>query len=225
MTNTQENVKKPSDNTHATDTSTCSTLPSQKKKPNSDVAAEKKPIQLRIRGWQDIENVLQNDVTVACRPFAFRPWKNVLPFLKVVRKLGLSANAVLNEALVFYFDAYAKDSRLRDSVRLAQLCGEEQRLVRLNKLMLRSGAYLDSYAEKVLKGGVRDLEDSKLGRKPLAALSKAEEPIFKRMVARREAIVREVLEILNRQLPSSEYVLKEERKRKSSRSKRFDKQT
>jgi hypothetical protein len=120
---------------------------------------------------------------------------------------------VLNDALVFYFDAFGEGGGLRDDVRLAVLRKEEQQLVQLNKLMLRSGAYLDSYAVKVLRGG--SYEDAKLGRKPLAALAKDEEPIFRRMAARREAIVREILGILDKQLPKSEYVLKENRQSRS----------
>lgn len=218
-----------SNKTTATDTSTCSTSnisASEKKKRESASQREKKAAQLRLFAYRNIENVLQDDVTVAGRPFAFRPRKCVLPFLRVTRRLGLSVNGVLNEALVFYFNAQAKDGGLRDDVRLAQLCGEELKLVRLNKLMLRSGAYLDGYAEKVLKGGA-EREDVKLGRKALAALAKDEEPIFKRMIAKREAIIREVLEILDRQLPKDEYVLKGEegfqehvKKSKSRRARR-----
>jgi len=204
--------------TNATDTSTCSTSPSPLEEANSKRICGNKPIQTRVEIFQKAENVLQNDVAIACKPFAFRPRRCVLAFLRVARKMGLSVNAVLNEALIFYFDAYVKDNALRDDVRLAQLCSEEQKLVRLNKLMLRSGAYLDSYAGKVLKGG--DRVDAKLGRAPLAALSKDEEPIFKRMVAKREAIVREIIEILSRQLPKEEYVLKENRR---SQSRRHDK--
>jgi len=213
MTNKHKTVKKPSD---ATVTSTCSTSTSNDKKRVLGTIDEKKPIQLRVQAFQHVENVLRDDVAIACKPFGFRPRRSVLPFLRVVRKMRLNVNAVLNDALVFYFDAYAKDGDLRDDVRLAQLCKEEQRLIQLNKLMLRSGAYLDSYADKVLKGG--DREDAKLGRKPLAALSKDEEPIFRRMAARREAIVREILEILDRQLPEREYVLKDERPVKRLRS-------
>jgi hypothetical protein len=132
--------------------------------------------------------------------------------------MGLNVNSVLNDALVLYFDAYAKSGVLRDDVCLASLIKEEHRLVQLNKVMLRSGAYLDSYASKVLKGGNRD--DAKLGRVPLAALSKDEPPIFKRVTARREAIIREILEILDRQLPKQQYVLKEDRPSKSRRRRR-----
>jgi len=42
------------------------------------------------------------------------------------------------------------------------------------------------------------------------------------MVARREAVVGEIKEILARRLPSSEYVLKDERPRRKSRSRARD---
>ena len=116
--------------------------------------------------------------------------------------------------------AEVDDDWLQDEARLCLLLREEQRLIRLNKVMLRSGAYLDLYADKVLLGGKARL-DAKLGRRPLSALAPDEEPIFRRMVARREAVVGEIKEILARRLPKGEYVLKDERPlaRKSRSSK------
>lgn len=209
----------------ATDTSARSTSPSNTEERGDSAVRRKKPVQMRVRPFQKDGNVLREDVASACRPFGFRPQKRVLPFLRAVRRLGLGVNCVLNDALVFYFDAFAKDSGLRNEARLAVLLKEEQRLVQLNRVMLRSGAYLDLYADKVLRGG-KAREDAKLGRRPLAALSPNEEPIFKRMVARREAVVKEILEILDRWLPKAEYVLKEDRpaeSRRKSRSRRRDK--
>ncbi len=195
---------------HATDTSARSTSPSNADKLGKRRVGEKKPVQLRVKPFQKRENVLHDDVAIACRPFAFRPQKRVLPFLRVARKMGLTRNSVLNDALVFYFDAFAEDSRLRDEARLAVLLKEEQRLIRLNRVMLRSGAYLDLYADKVLRGGGAR-EAARLGRRPLGALAPEEEPVFRRMIARREAVVEEIREILDRRLPEDEYVLKDER--------------
>ena len=189
---------------HATDTSTCSTSTN---KPKRCRARGKEHVQTRVSTFQ---NVLQDDVAIAGKPFGFRPWKSVRPLVRFLRSKGFSVNAVLNKALLYFLDAEASDDWLRDEARLVLLLREEQQLIQLNKVMLRSGAYLDLYADKVLRGGRARL-DAKLGRKPLGALAPDEEPIFKRMVARREAIVQEIREIMGRRLPEKEYVLKDER--------------
>lgn len=189
---------------HATDTSRRITSPNNRE--NSGVH-EKKREQSRVQPFSD---VIHSDVAIACKTSGFRPWRCVVPLLRYLRRKGFKVNAVLNRALLFYLKAEVDDDWLRDKARLGLLLKEEQRLMRLNRVMLRSGAYLDLYADKVLRGGKARL-DAKLGRKPLAALAPEEEPIFKRMIARREAVVREIREILARRLPRPEYVLKEDR--------------
>lgn len=197
---------------NATDTSKRSM---STKKRGKRTIRRKKRVQTSVSTFQ---SVLHDDVTVACRPFGFRPWRSVSPLVVYLRRKGFRVNAVLNRALLFYLNAEASDSGLRDEARLCLLLREEQRLIHLNRVMLRSGAYLDLYADKVLRGGKARL-DAKLGRKPLAALAPREEPIFKRMIARREAVVKEIREILARRLPKPEYVLKEDRiVRRRSRS-------
>jgi hypothetical protein len=163
--------------------------------------------------------VQHDDVALASRSFGFRPWVSVLGLIGFLKRKGFSVNAVLNRALLFYLDAQADGDCLRDEARLVLLLREEERLIRWNRVLLRSGAYLDSYADKVLRGGESRL-DAKLGRKPLAALAPDEEPIFKRMVARREAVVHEIKEILARRLPENEYVLRNERSRSRRRGRR-----
>lgn len=167
----------------------------------------KRHVQVCIKPFLD---VIHNDVTVACKTTGFRPWRCVVPLLRYLKRKRFNVNAVLNRALLFYLKAEVDDDWLRDEARLALLLKEEQWLIRLNKVMLRSGAYLDLYADKVLRGSKARL-DAKLGRKPLAALAPDEEPIFKRLIARREAVVKEIKEILGRRLPKDEYVLKDER--------------
>jgi hypothetical protein len=70
--------------------------------------------------------------------------------------------------------------------------------------MLRSGAYLPGYVERVLKehkgppGAVDSnpfLFSASEWDKPLRALSKEEEKVFRQIVGRREEIAREVREI------------------------------
>lgn len=197
----------------ATDTSNCIT--SQDKRGNGAIR-RKKPVQTRVKPFSD---VIRGDVAIACRVTGFRAWRSVEPLLRYLKRKRFNVNAVLNRALLFYLRAEVDEDWLRDEARLALLLKEEQRLIRLNRVMLRSGAYLDLYADKVLRGGKARL-DAKLGRRPLAALAPDEEPIFRRMVARREAVVGEIREILARRLPEGEYVLKDERPRRKSRSRR-----
>ena len=194
-------------------TSNCNTSPDRR---GEGAVSRKKPAQTRIQPFSD---VLQGDVSVALRNFSFRPWRSVGPLVRYLRRKRSSVNAVLNRALLFYLRVEVGDDWLRDEARLVLLLKEEQRLIRLNRVMLRSGAYLDLYADKVLRGG-RAREEAKLGRRPLAALAPDEEPVFRRMMARREAVVKEIREILARRLPRSEYVLKDERPARRSRSQR-----
>jgi len=156
------------------------------------------------------EKVTPDDVATARKKMSFRPWVNNRGLVEFLRCKGFHLNDVLNRALAFYFNVNSSVDSVRDFARLSLLFAEEKRLVQLNKVMLRSGAYLDLYAEKVLRGG-ESRDDAKLGRKPLDALAPNETPIFKRMVARREAITKEIVEILGRLLPEEEYVLKDDR--------------
>ncbi len=107
------------------------------------------------------------------------------------------------------------DKKLRLRAKLFRLLDEERELRQVHRVILRSGAFLDSYAEKLLRGG--SVEDAKFGRKPLAALNKEEVPVIKRLLARREAVVREICVIEEKLLPSEKYVLKSERRLRSRR--------
>jgi hypothetical protein len=68
--------------------------------------------------------------------------------------------------------------------------------------MLRSGAYLPGYAEKVLKEKRQPDQDCGPftysvgeGDRPLRALNREEEQVFRRIIARREEIIGEVTRI------------------------------
>ena len=166
-----------------------------------------------------LEKVIPDDVATARRSFPFRPWVSNRGLVEFLRRKGFHLNEVLNSALCVYLGQDGQVDRLRDFARLSLLMAEEKMLVRYNKMMLRSGAYLDLYAQKVLKGGV-SRDDAKLGRKPLDAYAPNETPIFKRNTARREAIIKESVEIMSRVLPEEEYVLKNERENLREHAKR-----
>ena len=204
---------------NASATSKCITSASKRGK---GADRRKKPVQTRVKPFSD---VIHNDVAIASRVSSFRAWRSVVPLLRYLKRKRFNVNAVLNRALLFYLRVEVDDDWLRDEARLQLLLREERRLIQLNRVMLRSGAYLDLYADKVLKGGSREnREAAKLGRKPLGALAPNEVPVFRRMVARREAVVGEIKEILARRLPEAEYVLKEDRpRRRRSWSRRRDK--
>jgi len=117
------------------------------------------------------------------------------------RREGVSFNEVVNRAVQgFLGDCSLKELKLR--ARLAGLMREEAELRRICSCMLRSGAYLPSYAERVLKeekgpdreGGPFTYSAGE-GDRPLRALNREEEQVFRKIIARREEIVCEVTRI------------------------------
>jgi len=129
---------------------------------------------------------------------------------------GVSLNRVLNEAFLLWLGERSEDEwRLR--VRLAGLLREEGDLRQVMRVVLRSGAFLDSYAAKLLEG--ESQEEARLGRVPLRALSRDEEPVVRRILSRREAVVKEICEIQSKLLPEEKYVLKSRRRRQDSKHK------
>jgi len=98
----------------------------------------------------------------------------------------------------------------RLKTRLAKLLHEEWELMQSGRVVLRSGAFLDGYAAKLIEGNEK--LSVRLGRQPLRALADEREVnVVKRLLARREAVVQEILSIQDRLLPADEYVLKENR--------------
>jgi len=121
----------------------------------------------------------------------------------------MSLNRVLNEGFLSFMGEMNEDE-LRLRSRLARLLNEEHELMQTNRVILRSAAFLDPYAAKLVEGN--EGLSVKLGRQPLGALaSKKEVNVVLRLLARREAIVNEILEIQNLLLPKETYVLKSER--------------
>ena len=146
------------------------------------------------------------------------------------RREGLSFNAVVNLSVQAFLDQCSV-RKLRLRAKLSVLLKEESGLRKTCSCMLRSGAYLPSYAEKVLKEqkGNPSAKDSPFtfsvgeGDRPLRALSRSEEKVFRKICGRREEIAREVAEIQSELLGSVKpFKLEFEGK---SRSRAHDKST
>lgn len=137
----------------------------------------------------------------------WRPWVRALPVVRWLRKNGFVVNQVLNEALLDWV-GHEGDAKVKLRARLYVLQDEENRLRQTMRIVLRSGAFLPSYAAKLVQGDEK--LSVKLGRQPLDAIATKEEAnIVKRILARREAIVKEILEIENELLPQEKYELRE----------------
>jgi len=152
--------------------------------------------------------------------FRWQPWVSVESLVRDLRRRfpDVSLNRVLNEGFLLRLGQRSEDE-LRLRCRLAQLLHEEHELMQTGRVILRSGAFLDPYAAKLIEGNEK--LSVKLGRQPLGALTGTKEVnVVKRLLARREAVVQEILDIQNKLLPSEEYVLKSERFSKSRRRRR-----
>jgi hypothetical protein len=100
------------------------------------------------------------------------------------------------------------EEELRLEVRRQQLLAEETSLRQTLTVLLRSGAYLPLYAQGLFEGkDPRDLAYRK-GRLPLPALASArEQEIVRRILARRERIVMELIEIADKLLPKEQFLV------------------
>lgn len=159
------------------------------------------------------------------RPVWF--WKDVYPLvLAFCRREHVAFNSVVNQALQSFLGA-ANVEELRLRAQVSCLLREENHLRKVCSCMLRSGAYLSSYAEKVLKSQKGKVSESpfcygKDDGKPLRALSKSEELIFRKICARREEIALEVARVQN-ELMRGTVPFRFEFEEKNSESCRYDK--
>ena len=129
--------------------------------------------------------------------------------LGVSEKLGCSFSCAVNlllEATISQGLIGEVEEALALEVRRQQLLFEEAGLRQTLKVLLRSGAYLPEYARKLFEGkDARDFAYRK-GRLPLSALASAkEQEIVKRILARREQIVLELLGIADKLLPKEQF--------------------
>lgn len=124
-------------------------------------------------------------------------------------KLGCSFSSVVNfllEKVISESACGEVEEALTLEVRRQQLLAEEFALRQTLKVLLRSGAYLPQYAQKLFGG--KDPKDfgQRKGRLPLPALaSTKEQEIVRRILARRERIVMELIEIADKFLPKEQF--------------------
>lgn len=117
------------------------------------------------------------------------------------RRTGCSFNSLVNEAVELYVRGCSNE-RLRLIAEKLALKREEAELRNDWRLICRSGAYLPSYVDKVVKPRNSPF---RLGSVPLAALSKEEHDIFLRIAFRREKIAKRLVEIENLLLPKEKF--------------------
>jgi len=125
----------------------------------------------------------------------------------LAEKMGCSFSSVVNFLLEKVISESGEvEEPLTLEVRRQQLLAEEFALRQTLKVLLRSGAYLPQYAQKLFGG--KDPKDfgQRKGRLPLPALaSTKEQEIVRRILARRERIVMELIEIADKFLPKEQF--------------------
>ena len=134
----------------------------------------------------------------------------VLAYVKgFAERLGCSFSSVVNLLLEKVIEtnlAGSVEECLGLEVKRLQLMDEEVDLRRTLNVILRSGAYLPQYAEKLFGGeSPTFLKESRL---PLPALTSVkEQDIVRRILARREKVVSELLEIEDKLLPEERFMV------------------
>jgi len=143
-------------------------------------------------------------------------WREVHGLLReFCRVKGLPFNRVVNLAVSEFLKQGCDVEQLRLKLRLEELAREEGELRRFSRVMLRSGSFLPQYAQKLLREPGRPVSLIRDGQVPLKALSPSEEQVVRRILAKREAIAKEMTEILDRLLPEKSFRLKPEPSRRS----------
>jgi len=106
------------------------------------------------------------------RTITWRPWASVEPLVRWLERKGIEINRAVNEALL-YWAGGLNDEQLRLKVAKARLLAEERDLYQTHRVILRSGAFLDSYAAKLIEGD--ETLSAKMGRQPLEAVANRKE--------------------------------------------------
>jgi hypothetical protein len=145
-------------------------------------------------------------------------WKDVFPLVRrFCSEHHVSFNRVVNLA-VQSFLAGCDVEELRLRAKLSALLREENELRLYTRVMLRSGSFLPRYAAKILREPGRALDWIRSGQIPLKALAPSEERVFRRVLARREAIAKEITNVLGELLKDVKpFRLKPEPRRLRSR--------
>jgi len=146
-------------------------------------------------------------------------WREIHHSLReFCRVKRLPFNRVVNLAVSEFLKSSCNVEELRLQLRLEELTREENELRRFSRVMLRSGSFLPQYAQKLLREPGRPVSLVRDGQVPLKALSLNEEQVIRRILAKREAIAKEMAEILDQLLPEKRFRLKPEPRRLRSRA-------
>jgi hypothetical protein len=122
-------------------------------------------------------------------------WRELYPLVKrFCREYNLPFNRVVNLAVQGFLGG-CEVEELQLKAKLSVLLREEAELRRVCNAMLRSGSYLPGYVQRVLREPGRSLGYLPDAQRPLKALNPREERVFRKIVARREQIAREIAEI------------------------------
>lgn len=153
-------------------------------------------------------------------------WRSVYPLLRAfARRTKTPVNALVNLAVQSFIGA-SDEEQLKVLAEIEQLCREDSQLRRVSSTMLRSGAYLTKYADKLFRAPWDPERDRtspfnypRKGEVPLKALNAKEEAIMRRVLARREAIAERIAELLDHVLPAEKFRLRPKRSRSRARAK------
>lgn len=130
------------------------------------------------------------------------------PLVELSRELDLSVSSIVNMACEWWLSERLTGEvkeRFKVEAEIRSLIEEEKGLIEKCKVILRSGAYLPSYARKLLEGDPAEVSRFKRREGVYAILNKKELDVVLRILARREAISHRLVELLNRQLPEDRY--------------------
>lgn len=130
------------------------------------------------------------------------------PLVKLAEELGLSVSGIVNCACEFFLSEKLT-GELKEQFKVeAEMCRlrEEEHVLRRDlALILRSGAYLDDYARRLLEGDEKEVSKLKSRKGVYANLDAKELGVILRVLARREAISKRLVELLDKKLPEERY--------------------
>jgi len=121
---------------------------------------------------------------------------------------GLDVNALVNKACeVFLLERLTGEVKERFllEAEVSHLIEEEKNLRQDLALILRSGAYLKDYASSLLEGDKAEVSRLKRRRGVYACVDAKELDVILRILARREAISKRLVELMDKTLPKDRY--------------------
>jgi len=155
---------------------------------------------------RDLCNMHSVDWRGRCRGVYFKD--HVLSYVfGFAERTGSSFSSVVNFLLEKAFcDGLGEvEEGLRLEVRREQLLAEERSLRERLKVILRSGAYLRDYVEKLLLGDSEQISNRKIRIGIFAHVDAKELNVVLRILKRREDLVAELIEIEDQLLPEEPY--------------------